>query len=527
MAPSADAARARDAPEVPEAGPAPIGVEPDELDAAASAGRSAFAGAAPVGALALLAGLALWGLGRRSLWVDEAISVGATNELVATWKGTGGTMALYYALLAPWSQISIHPFWLRSLSLAFALVAIPIVWDVARRTFDRGVAAWATLLTAGSWLVVRYAQEARAYSLVLLLTSLSWLALVAAIQADDPAERRRWWRAYAVATVLSPLAHGLAILQFVGQVAFLALGPARREWLERLKPIVLALVAVMSVLVIAGASDVASWIPPVSASQLGDLVGALTGPPAPAQVVLGAAVVAGAVVALRRSSRAEDDRTRWLSLLPLCWGLLPVALLLVVSFARPYLLARYVVGSAPGIGLLLALAIVGTAPRPHLLRAAAVGAAVAGALVLAQVDLHRAPGDDWAGAAAAVAYEARPGDSIVFPNPSVRSAFDHAWLEEVGPDAPSGPAQTTPTAVSPIEPIGDLRRFYLILEPSTLPRQVADTDHDRIWVVDQEGIGFEDSLTPFLDDPAIAEQFVVAGRTELDGGLGVVLLERR
>ena len=55
-------------------------------------------------------GLALvscsWRITRLPLWIDEAFSVGATNQLVSTIRNTGGTMALYYVLLNEWTAVT-------------------------------------------------------------------------------------------------------------------------------------------------------------------------------------------------------------------------------------------------------------------------------------------------------------------------------------------------------------------------------------------------------------------------------------
>lgn len=500
---------------------------PEEADEAGrhDAEGSALAGATLIGSLVLLAGLAVWGLGRKSLWVDESISLGATNELVATWKGTGGTMALYYALLAPWSQASTSAAWLRGLSVLFAVASLLFVWRAARRAFGPTVAALATVLTAGSYLVVRYAQEARSYALVLLLAAVSWSALVRAIRADedgDDAAGRRAWIVFGVASVLAPLAHGLAVLQFFGQLAFLACSPDRRRWLDRVKGVGVGVVAATVVLVLAGASDVASWIPPLNRTQIADLAAAFTGPSLgiAGSIALLAAAGLGAAVCVQRSRSLEHPTERWLALLPVCWALVPVAILFVASILRPYLLARYVMASAPGVALLWAFAITGASGRLRPVRSLLVGLPIVGLLAAAQLGLHQEEGDGWRGAAVEVVASAQPGDGLVLPNPSVRSAFEAAWLAE------GGTPSRAPEAFSPVEPLGEVRRFYLIREPSTLAAEVAGSDLQRIWVVDQRGAGFDDTLTPFLDDPAIAEAFEVTDRVEADGGVQLVLLER-
>lgn len=497
--------------EVPSTAPA--------IEVPGASGRSWLV---PVAAMALLGLLAAWGLDHRSFWIDEGISAGATNELVATWTGTGGTMALYYLLLTPWSWVSMDPAWLRGLSALFALAAVPAIWLVACRAFDRRIATLATLFTATSWVVVRYAQEARSYSLVLLLTSMSWLALVSALRSHDDRTARRWWLTFAVVTIIAPLAHGLAVLQFAAQAAWLLIGPRRSEAIDRLKPVFIGVALVMSVLVVGGASDIASWIPPLSTAQLHDMAAAFTGPGLCGLLVLGGATLLGAGVCLVRRRDAATEEDAWFAVLPLAWGLVPVALLLVLSVARPYFLARYAMASAPGIGLLLAFAVLDTRPRVTVLRAGLVLIPVVAFLAVGQVELHRDAGDDWAGAATEIADEARPGDAIYIVNPSVRSAFDYAWLHES-----SGPHAVVPTAFSPVEPLGDLRRFYLIVDPRQAPKAAADADHQRLWVIDQAGESLVPEIDAFLRHEEVQQAYRTVSDRRFEGGVRVVLLERR
>src|SRR5918993_134533 len=180
-------------------------------------------------------------LGARSLWLDEAYTVGATSELLDTWRRTGVTQALYYVLVWPVTKVSTEPAWVRLPSALLGLAAVVVVYRVGRRLGGPRVAALAAGGLALSWGLARYSVEARSYTLALLLAATSWLALIALVQsgegdasaAGDDRARRRWWWVFYVATALTPLAHGLATLNFVVQVAALAVAPRERRALVR------------------------------------------------------------------------------------------------------------------------------------------------------------------------------------------------------------------------------------------------------------------------------------------------------
>jgi len=487
-------------------------------------------------AAAISAVLGLWGIGNKSLWVDEAISLASTKDLVTAWRGTGGTMALYYALLRPWALVSDSPAWIRSLSLAFTLAALPFIWSCARRAFNHSVASIAVVITASMPLTVRYSQEARSYALVLLLSSIGWCALLAtndADEADDPRSAKRWMTVYLVVSAISPLAHGLSILQFIAQGCFVALSPQRQMWIARLKVPFIAAVATSGTLTALGASDIASWIPPISLSQFVELAEVLTSANPVAMVAMVALIAVGTWQCWKRFKTATDPKARWMSLLPIIWGLVPIASLILISFARPYLLARYVVASGPALAMLITFAILGpsascqgvaSVPNPQAsnfsVRQFAVSVIIIVALVVGQVALHREPGDDWQGATAVVGTETKLGDALVFTNPPTRIPFDAAWdLHD-----PSG---LTPEPFSPVEPVGKLRRFYTIRDPDNLASEMVDSDFERFWVLSQKGIGFDDSLTPFLQESEISDSFTVVQNNTLDGGVQVALLERK
>ena len=137
-------------------------------------------------AMVAAAALSLPRLGSRTMWLDEVYTVGATSELLDTWRRTGGTQALYYLLVWPVAQVSTDPWAMRLPSVLFALAALGVVYEIGRRIWDVRVGVLATGGLALSWGLARYSMEARSYTLALLLVSLSGLALVALVQGGDP-----------------------------------------------------------------------------------------------------------------------------------------------------------------------------------------------------------------------------------------------------------------------------------------------------------------------------------------------------
>ena len=168
--------------------------------------------AAGVVLLLILLGLVLR-LARLSfqpLWWDEGYSVWfATHPLAQMAALTAQDIhpPLYYALLHGWtSLLGASPAALRLLSVAVGVLAIPLLFLVARRMLSARAALLATFLLTINPLHVYYSQEVRMYGLVALL---SVGILAAAWRTFDTETRRHgdaetWSRGNERLATLSP-----------------------------------------------------------------------------------------------------------------------------------------------------------------------------------------------------------------------------------------------------------------------------------------------------------------------------------
>jgi mannosyltransferase len=106
--------------------------------------------------------------------IDEAISVGVASHGLAEIPGTlrlDSSPPLYYLLLREWMALfGTGEAATRTLSLLFALAAIPVGWWAGRALFGARGGWLAAAGAAGCPFLTRYAQETRMYSLVVLLS---------------------------------------------------------------------------------------------------------------------------------------------------------------------------------------------------------------------------------------------------------------------------------------------------------------------------------------------------------------------
>jgi mannosyltransferase len=131
----------------------------------------------------LAAALRFATLGVQSLDSDE----GFTAEIAR--KSLGGALSqvphtessppLYYALVWLWAKVFGTSAWgLRSLSALAGTLAVPVIYAIGAELRSRRVGLIAAAFAAVSPLLVWYSQEARAYMLFMLLTSVAFLFLV-------------------------------------------------------------------------------------------------------------------------------------------------------------------------------------------------------------------------------------------------------------------------------------------------------------------------------------------------------------
>ena len=236
--------------------PHPPGARPADVSPAGGRGRWTSRPSARFLALLALISLAalvrrLVGLGDESLWYDEVATVwraSAAGPLGVLARTAQDVQAPLYDLLTwavGWLPGGPVAGWLRLPSALAGAAAVPacalVAWRVAR---SEGAALCVAALVAVAPFLVRQAQEARPYALLLLLSALTLLALLRAADSDG----RQGLVAFAL------LAPGLALMHYYGLLLALVLaalllsgaatwGARRPRAAWALVPLALALVA--------------------------------------------------------------------------------------------------------------------------------------------------------------------------------------------------------------------------------------------------------------------------------------------
>ncbi len=223
-------------------------------------------------------GLVLRFVTRSDLWLDEALSaniaalpVGDMLDALAR----DGHPPLFYFLLHGWMQVfGEGDVAVRALSGVLAVATLPVAWVAGRRYGGRACATAVLVVLSVSPFALRYATEARMYSLVMLLVLLGWLAVGTALEEPRPL------RLVAVGLLsgLLLLTHYWSLFLLASVVGLLAIRAARRSGTERRTT-----VAVLGA-VAAGGLLFVPWLP-TFLDQLAHTGTPWGGPSRPAEVV--------------------------------------------------------------------------------------------------------------------------------------------------------------------------------------------------------------------------------------------------
>jgi mannosyltransferase len=397
-----------------------------------SPARISIAGLLLGGILAVALVLRLVFLASQSLWAAEGVSVWLAQ---LPWPDFGGAlrhgeanMTFYYTLLRFWLRLGRSEFVVRSLSVIFSGATVPVLYLLAARTFGIRTGLVTALLVALNTFHVRYAQEARSYSLVVFLVSLASLWYVEAIEHPS----RRSWIAYIVTSVLAVYSHVFAVFVIAAHWASLAwLRPRDVPWRALLTSsmIIGVLLVPLGVLVVTGDHGQISWISRSSPNAVPRVLVTLAGadggsqidsdsrfaPPGIARKILVLAYTILCVGALARAAKSwaggRGSWDAWHYGLVVSWLGVPLLLSFCVSLVKPMFLPYYLLICLPPLTLLIASGLSGISRRWAFYGILAMVVALASHEVFSYYAYTEK--ENWRDATRYVLSRAQPGDAIV------------------------------------------------------------------------------------------------------------------
>jgi uncharacterized membrane protein len=454
--------------------------------------------------------LRLTALGRQSLWFDEAdIVVRAQRpmrDVLATFTTDGENGPLYNLLLALWVRVAgISEMAVRFPSALAGLLAIPAIYLLTRRLAGGQAGLVAAGLLAISPYHLWYSQEAKMYSIVVLLTILSTYLLIDALERG----RRLTWIAYVVATTAMFYFHVASVLVFVAQALFVAL--TFQTWSRRWKAIGLAAaaltvpylpIAAWALRVVGG--EVTTWHADISLVEALKTVGIkfATFRSRP-EIEFRSGWIYFVLAAGGGLWLLVDRRRRELGILLVSLALVPIVGLYALSLRNSVFSDRYIIVALPAYLILIALALValsssklGTAP------AALAAIALLAFTWVPLEEVNRASiaqKEDWRSAYTLVAEGADPNDVFILHPGYMISTL--AYYGQRDDRLGGHPVATIPSFAPDWmtrdvmvemlrEDHGGSRRFWLIESPDRVPFEDPDDELER-WLLETGEVLYE------------------------------------
>lgn len=340
--------------------------------------------------------LRLFALDTRPLWYDEAFSVLlAEQNLSSIIHGTAADVQppLYYFLLHFWQIFGEQPFTLRFLSVALSMIALALVYFVARRLFSRHTAEFALFFSGIASFQIYHAQELRMYS---LLTVGLLLYLYGVSQITQP--RLRYWMLAVLGALIALYAQTLAVFTLLAANVYFLFQRDGRAQLKLLGAQLVALIAFVPWLLYLPSQieniQRAYWTqPPGIADILQMLMVFTTYLPLPPMGLASALFLTLAIFALATFELVRAFRRGVPPAfgLVLAFALVPPVLMFTLSYlVRPIFVPRGVIVSSLAYYILLAY-LVARVPRAG--KIAIVG--IAGIIALTLLPFYYAAFGEW------------------------------------------------------------------------------------------------------------------------------------
>jgi hypothetical protein len=444
----------------------------------------------PIVVLAIVIGIGLLlrlnELGARSLWVDELFTVGlaaqSPSTILTVLYGEEANMALYYGVMFVWARlvgVDADELWMRLPSVLFGVAGLWALYRLGTRLDGQVTGLVAAGFAAVNAYHVEMSQEARAYTMWALLATLSWDALIDAL---DTGGRRAWLR-YVAWTTVAFYTHLFTLFVIVAQVCVVAMRSRVAEW---------------RVLVASGVCVVALCTPfvpfflansdgsqilhvrPSGPQDVFTLIKLFAGASTPLLVAYTVLALLGAGVAVYRAARARSPEALGRAVAPLFWLLIPILTIFLLSYVKPMFKERYLFGAMPAFPLLAAIGL--TVLRPVLVRPLVVLVIVGLAIVPIANRLEIRQSENWRGAMAYLDASMQPGDGAIFISKRGQLGYEYyaGWLPGTRPVA-EHPAILEPFSWDALASSEEYYRALTETGRAQLP-EFADR-HRRIWLV--------------------------------------------
>jgi mannosyltransferase len=319
------------------------------------------------GILPLAILLRLLNLNTRIFWLDEFYSIAtASLDPAPFWLAITRiepNMALYYVMLRGWLRLGDSEVFVRLLSILFGVATMPVLYSLGRRLFGARTALVGTLFLSVNAFHVWYSQEARGYSLLVLLATLSSYFFVAGI--SKPSLRNWCW--YTLTTALAVYTHVFGFLLLPahwGSLPFLPKSQAPWKRLVASYAAIAVLELPLALFVLTHRKGPIVWVPKLGLGSIGGYLLALTGEGGlPLFALHGFFCLLALLAVVFNGSHSSNGKPAWGLIFIIAWLAIPVGLAAAASLVQPMFVSRFLILCLPPFALLSARGAVSLRPR--------------------------------------------------------------------------------------------------------------------------------------------------------------------
>jgi 4-amino-4-deoxy-L-arabinose transferase-like glycosyltransferase len=384
-------------------------------------------------------------LGAQSLWRDEVDVIRFAGwpllQMIQAFGLAQHNGPLYYPIMRVWLALAgDSEFGLRYLSACAGVLAVPLCWQLARRWLSSKVGLLAALLVVIAPGLVWYAQDAKMYSMVVLLVLLAVNSLWRGLETG----RWYWWVGFVVSARLSLYVHMLSALLFPVYAAAIFLAPPAyrahwRGWALSMALLFLPYVppALWQLPLIGKTLETGHpfyHLPKMLALLLQLFSRGATA--VGAWLLLAAyifALLIGIFVPFGSGARVPDqqpDRLPRARIFLVLWLFFPIVVLYLVSFRVPLFEPRYLLLAAPAFFLLVARGILILAGYSRLLSGLVLAVILSFSTLALSFQAATPIKSDFRSAAAYVTARHQPGQPVMFQVPYVQHIFTHYFGDD-------------------------------------------------------------------------------------------------
>ena len=293
-----------------------------------------------------------------TFWLDETISWEHSRlNWVDFWKSlyhADANMTFYYLLLHFWLNLGESEWVIRGLSVISGVAAIPAIYILGKKLLGKNTGRISAALLSIHAFHIRYSQESRSYSLLVLLLILSTYFLIRAVESPH---ERKFWILYVVSSSLAVYSHMIAVLVILAQVLSVVLSKTKQIntsiFIKALHSIALLTGPYIVFLFIQDKGAI-NWITETTPDKIIRLLYQLSGNVGLTLLLFYTIFIFLAILKLPREIPVSDNSNKWIwynKLLTL-WLLFPIVTIYFVSFIKPMFIERYMLICIPPLVLL-------------------------------------------------------------------------------------------------------------------------------------------------------------------------------